>query len=65
MACRVSPKQKAQIVELIKDKFPRKTTLAIGDGMNDLSMINQAHVGVGIAGKEGMQAAKSSDFAIG
>lgn len=40
-------------------------TLAVGDGANDVAMINKAHVGVGIAGKEGMQAARSSDYAIG
>jgi len=40
-------------------------TLSIGDGANDCAMINEAHIGVGIAGKEGMQAARSSDFAIG
>ena len=65
LACRVSPKQKADIVNLIKARYPNKVTLAIGDGANDVNMINQAHVGVGISGKEGQQAAKSSDFAIG
>jgi P-type E1-E2 ATPase len=38
---------------MIKKKFPSKTTLAIGDGANDVSMINQANVGVGILGREG------------
>ena len=65
LACRVSPKQKADVVNLIKKRFPEKTTLAIGDGANDVSMILQAHVGVGILGKEGQQAARSADFAIG
>ena len=65
LACRVSPKQKADVVNMIKLKFPEKTTLAIGDGANDVSMILKAHVGVGIAGKEGLQAARSADFAIG
>lgn len=65
LACRVSPKQKADIVNLIKDKHPDKITLAIGDGANDVNMILQAHVGVGIFGKEGQQAARSADFAIG
>mmetsp|Transcript_27630 Transcript_27630/g.20045 ORF Transcript_27630/g.20045 Transcript_27630/m.20045 type:complete len:148 (+) Transcript_27630:2261-2704(+) len=64
LACRVSPKQKANIVEMIKKRHPRKVTLSIGDGANDVAMINEAHIGVGIAGKEGMQAARSSDFAI-
>lgn len=53
LACRVSPKQKADVVNLIKKRFPSKTTLAIGDGANDVSMILQAHVGIGILGKEG------------
>jgi P-type E1-E2 ATPase len=52
-------------VALVKSKFPEKTTLAIGDGANDVAMIMKADVGVGIAGREGMQAARSSDFAIG
>lgn len=53
LACRVSPKQKADVVNMIKARFPQKTTLSIGDGANDVSMILQAHVGVGILGKEG------------
>lgn len=65
IACRVSPKQKGDIVNFVKDRFPHKTTLAIGDGANDVAMIMKADVGVGIAGREGMQAARSSDFAIG
>ncbi len=44
---------------------PDATTLAIGDGANDVNMITSAHVGVGIRGVEGAQAARSSDFAIG
>jgi len=39
---------------MIKERFPSKMTLAIGDGANDVAMILKAHVGVGIAGKEGM-----------
>ena len=65
LACRVSPKQKADIVNMIRTRFPNKTTLAIGDGANDVNMILQAHVGVGILGKEGQQAARSADFSIG
>jgi phospholipid-transporting ATPase len=65
LACRVSPKQKADIVELIKKKYPKKITLSIGDGANDVSMLMKAHIGVGIAGREGMQAARASDYAIG
>jgi magnesium-transporting ATPase (P-type) len=53
LACRVSPKQKADIVAMIKSRFPEKITLSIGDGANDVSMILKAHVGVGILGKEG------------
>ena len=53
LACRVSPKQKSDIVQMIRKKFPDKTTLSIGDGANDVNMITSAHVGVGIAGLEG------------
>ena len=53
LACRVSPKQKADIVMMIRGRFPSKVTLAIGDGANDVNMILSAHVGVGILGKEG------------
>lgn len=65
LACRVSPKQKADIVNMIRKRFKNKVTLSIGDGANDVNMILQAHVGVGIFGKEGQQAARSADFAIG
>ena len=65
LACRVSPKQKADIVNLVRKRYPKKVTLSIGDGANDVNMILQAHVGVGILGKEGQQAARSADFAIG
>ena len=65
LACRVSPKQKADIVNMIRKRFPSKVTLSIGDGANDVNMILQAHVGVGIFGKEGQQAARSADYAIG
>jgi len=53
LACRVSPKQKADIVTMIRNRFKDKVTLAIGDGANDVNMILSAHVGVGIFGKEG------------
>jgi len=65
LACRVSPKQKAEVVHLVKARNPDKTTLAIGDGANDVNMITSAHVGVGISGLEGQQAVKASDYAIG
>ena len=54
VACRVSPAQKGQLVDLVKMGCPTATTLAIGDGANDVAMIRKAHVGIGIAGKEGM-----------
>ncbi|KAG8957682.1 hypothetical protein FRC05_009699, partial [Tulasnella sp. 425] len=63
ICCRVSPKQKAQIVRLVKDGID-VVTLAIGDGANDVSMIQAADVGVGISGEEGLQAVNSSDYAI-
>jgi len=53
IACRVSPKQKADIVRLVQQKFPKATTLAIGDGANDVNMITAAHIGIGISGVEG------------
>lgn len=65
IACRVSPAQKADIVNLVKHRYPEKTCLSIGDGANDVSMILAAHVGVGILGKEGSQAARSADYAFG
>ena len=50
---------------MVKDKFPEKTTLSIGDGANDVPMIMKANVGVGILGQEGSQAARSADYSIG
>lgn len=50
---------------MIRKRFPKKVTLSIGDGANDVNMILQAHVGIGILGKEGQQAARSADYAIG
>ncbi|EER13571.1 hypothetical protein Pmar_PMAR028346, partial [Perkinsus marinus ATCC 50983] len=64
IACRVSPKQKAQIVKWSGSYLPSNTMLAIGDGANDVGMIVSADVGVGINGKEGAQAARSADYAI-
>ncbi|KAK0496761.1 phospholipid-translocating ATPase [Armillaria luteobubalina] len=64
ICCRVSPLQKALIVRLVKDNL-KVMTLAIGDGANDVSMIQAADVGVGISGEEGVQAVNSSDYAIG
>ena len=65
VVCRASPSQKGQVVEMIKENEPEAVTLAIGDGANDVNMIQKAHVGIGIFGKEGYQAAGSSDYAIG
>ncbi|KAK6494962.1 phospholipid-transporting ATPase ID-like [Huso huso] len=76
ICCRVTPLQKAQVVQLVK-KYKKAITLAIGDGANDVSMIKgkratvsmdgmreTAHIGVGISGQEGMQAVLSSDFSF-
>ncbi|KAG7277981.1 hypothetical protein CRUP_020297 [Coryphaenoides rupestris] len=63
ICCRVTPLQKAQVVELVK-KYKKVVTLAIGDGANDVSMIKAAHIGVGISGQEGMQAVSSSDYSF-
>ncbi|KAM3938817.1 phospholipid-transporting ATPase IK-like [Leptodactylus fuscus] len=63
VCCRVSPKQKAMIVQLVK-KHKHVTTLAIGDGANDVNMLKTAHIGIGISGLEGTQAVQASDFAL-
>ncbi|KAF4660358.1 hypothetical protein FOL47_007192 [Perkinsus chesapeaki] len=64
IACRVSPKQKADVVKWSGSYLPANTMLAIGDGANDVGMIVVADVGVGLNGKEGAQAARSADYAI-
>uniref|UniRef100_A0A8R1E4I9 Phospholipid-transporting ATPase n=2 Tax=Caenorhabditis japonica TaxID=281687 RepID=A0A8R1E4I9_CAEJA len=63
LCCRATPLQKAQLVSLAKNQLKGKV-LAIGDGANDVSMIQGADVGVGLSGQEGMQAVMSSDFAM-
>ncbi|KAL0067071.1 hypothetical protein AAF712_005858 [Marasmius tenuissimus] len=63
ICCRVSPLQKALVVKLVKEGLGAMT-LAIGDGANDVSMIQAADVGVGISGEEGLQAVNASDYAI-
>ncbi|XP_039014026.1 phospholipid-transporting ATPase 3-like [Hibiscus syriacus] len=63
VCCRVSPLQKAQVTSLVK-RGASKITLSIGDGANDVSMIQAAHIGIGISGLEGMQAVMASDFSI-
>ncbi|KAF0684192.1 Aste57867_23815 [Aphanomyces stellatus] len=65
VCCRVSPSQKAEVVGLVRANNLKARTLAIGDGANDVAMIQRAHIGVGICGQEGMQAVNASDYAIG
>jgi len=59
----VSPKQKADVVQLAKKNGPW-ITVSIGDGANDVPMIMEAHIGVGVRGKEGTQAVRSADYAV-
>lgn len=63
ICCRVSPSQKTEIVRLVKEER-KHITLAIGDGANDVGMIQEAHVGIGISGQEGLQAVCASDYSI-
>ena len=65
ICCRVSPIQKSQVVKMMKNYDKKGVTLAIGDGGNDVSMIMEAHIGIGIYGEEGMRAVQSGDYAIG
>ncbi|CAD8146015.1 unnamed protein product [Paramecium octaurelia] len=64
ICCRVTPKQKADMVRLVKNSLG-KITLAVGDGANDVNMIQEAHIGIGIYGQEGMRAVQASNYAIG
>ncbi|XP_074864274.1 phospholipid-transporting ATPase IG isoform X1 [Carettochelys insculpta] len=64
LCCRMAPLQKAQIVRMVKNTKGNPVTLSVGDGANDVSMILEAHVGIGIKGKEGRQAARNSDCAV-
>ncbi|CAN8096065.1 unnamed protein product [Discula destructiva] len=64
ICCRASPAQKATLVKCIRDQVPSSITLAIGDGANDIAMIQSSHVGIGISGREGLQAARISDYSI-
>ena len=64
ICCRASPSQKAGLVHGIRRRVKHSITLAIGDGANDIAMIQEAHVGIGITGKEGLQAARTSDYSI-
>ena len=65
ICCRVSPSQKSQVIQKLKEYDKNAVTLAIGDGGNDVSMIMEANIGIGVYGEEGMSAAQASDFAIG
>ena len=64
LCCRMNPSQKSKIVKMVKT-HGKWITLAIGDGVNDVPMIMEAHIGVGIQGKEGSQAVRNADFSIG
>ncbi|XP_055524326.1 phospholipid-transporting ATPase IF isoform X2 [Wyeomyia smithii] len=64
LCCRLSPLQKCEVVQLMKTVDSAPVTAAIGDGANDVSMILEAHVGIGIVGKEGRQAARCADYAL-
>ncbi|KAF7369277.1 P-type phospholipid transporter [Mycena venus] len=64
VCCRVSPAQKALTVKLVKDGR-NAMTLSIGDGANDVAMIQEANIGCGLIGLEGSQAAMSADYAFG
>ena len=65
VCCRVAPLQKAEVVRQMKLFDPKGVTLSVGDGGNDVSMIMEAHIGIGIHGEEGVRAVQASDFAIG
>lgn len=64
ICCRASPSQKAELVKAIRRCVPNSMTLAIGDGANDIGMIQASHVGIGISGREGLQAARIADYSI-
>ncbi|KAK2946867.1 putative Phospholipid-transporting ATPase 3 [Blattamonas nauphoetae] len=64
VCCRIAPMQKALIVRMVRRNDSDTVTLAIGDGANDVSMIQEANVGIGIRGKEGTSASRNADFSI-
>ncbi|KAK4191244.1 putative phospholipid-transporting ATPase DNF3 [Podospora australis] len=64
ICCRASPSQKAGLVKHIRHQSKKNVTLAIGDGANDIAMIQASHVGIGISGREGLQAARVADYSI-
>uniref|UniRef100_A0A3Q3VSE1 Phospholipid-transporting ATPase n=1 Tax=Mola mola TaxID=94237 RepID=A0A3Q3VSE1_MOLML len=63
LCCRVTPLQKSSVVKVVREKL-KVMTLAVGDGANDVNMIQAADIGIGISGQEGMQAVMASDFTI-
>ncbi|XP_066990964.2 probable phospholipid-transporting ATPase IIB isoform X4 [Anabrus simplex] len=63
VCCRCSPTQKAEVVRLIQ-RHTGKRTAAVGDGGNDVSMIQAADAGIGLAGREGLQASLAADFSV-
>lgn len=73
IACRLSPVQKAEIIKLLKEYQPKKITLAIGDGVNDISMMNEADIGVSVIssnesdsfGEGGNHALNASAYSLG
>ncbi|KAH7318174.1 hypothetical protein B0I35DRAFT_451189 [Stachybotrys elegans] len=64
ICCRASPSQKSHLVRSVRRYVPGSMTLAIGDGANDIGMIQESHVGIGISGREGLQASRISDYSI-
>ena len=65
ICCRVSPIQKSKVIKFVKNFSPNSITLAIGDGGNDVSMLLESHIGIGIYGEEGNAAVQASDVSIG
>ncbi|VEL21071.1 unnamed protein product [Protopolystoma xenopodis] len=63
VVCRCSPTQKAAIVRLMR-RYSGRVVAAIGDGGNDVGMIQSADIGLGLVGKEGRQASLASDFSL-
>ena len=63
ICCRMNPKQKGKIVKMVKE-YINKITLGIGDGANDVNMIQEADIGIGLYGKEGLRAVQASDYAL-
>ncbi|KAK2953220.1 phospholipid-transporting P-type ATPase [Blattamonas nauphoetae] len=64
VCCRIAPMQKALVVRMVQTEEPGLVSLAVGDGANDVSMIQEARVGVGVLGKEGTAASRTADYSI-